>query len=466
MKSIKLCYIGGGSKNWARVFMSDLALTEGLSGEIALYDIDLVAAQRNADIGNFINRDEKTIAKFDYVVYEKLEDALFGADFVVISILPGTFEEMRSDVHAPEEYGVYQPVGDTVGPGGVLRAMRTVPIYETFANAIKKICPAAWVINYTNPMSLCTKTLYDVFPDIKAFGCCHEVFHAQEFLTLVLREETGLNVSRKDIYTDASGINHFTFITEAKYKNIDLLSLIPSFMEKYYEDGYFERGDRFQFLTDTFAYGNKIKMDLYARYHALGAAGDRHLAEFFPNSWYLKDPQTVKKWKFGLTTVDFREARQNEQIEETILLSSGKKKFCLKRSDEEGVELIKALLGFKTVVTNVNMPNVGQMPQLPKGAVVETNCVFSNDQAKPVTAKPLPIAVLNHVSRNLLNEELTYEGIKERDLNKIFLAFINQPLMGTVSYEDGETLFEKMCRNTEKYLTPYFDLDGYFKRAK
>lgn len=466
MNRIKLCYIGGGSKNWARVFMSDLAMTGGLCGEIALYDIDIVAAERNASIGNYINEDEKTLSRFDYKVYETLDDALVGSDFVVISILPGTFKEMHSDVHAPEEYGVYQSVGDTVGPGGVLRAMRTVPVYETFAKKIAECCPDAWVINYTNPMSVCTKVLYDVFPEIKAFGCCHEVFHAQEFLALVLREEKGINVSRKDIYTDASGINHFTFITEARYKNIDLLSLIPSFMEKYYEEGYFERGDRFLFKTDPFAYGNKIKMDLYARYHALGAAGDRHLAEFFPNAWYLKDPETVKNWKFGLTTVDYREKRQKEQIEETILYAEGKKKFELKKSDEEGVELIKALLGLQTVVTNVNLPNKGQAPDLPLGAIVETNCVFSNDLCRPVTANRLPVAVLNHVERNLLNEELTYEGIKERDLGKIFLAFINQPLLGTLSFSDAETLFKKMCYNTAEYLNPYFDLDGYFNKTK
>lgn len=463
MKSIKICYIGGGSKNWARTFMTDLALTEGLAGEIALYDIDLDAARINAKIGGYINEDEKTLSKFNYVVYKDLPDALKGSDFVIISILPGTFKEMRSDVHAPEEYGVYQSVGDTVGPGGVLRAMRTVPLYEGFAKAIKENAPDAWVINYTNPMSICTKTLYDIYPEIKAFGCCHEVFHAQEFLACVLKEVKGITVTRKDIYTDASGINHFTWITEARYGNVDLLSLIPQFEEKFYEDGYFERGDRFQFKTDTFAYGNKVKMDLFNRYGALAAAGDRHLVEFLPASWYLKDPETVKDWKFGLTTVEFREVRQKAQIEESILLSEGKKKFELKKSDEEGVKIMKALMGFETLVTNVNMPNRGQMPQMPHGSIVETNCVFSNGQAKPVTASPLPTAVLNHIYQNCLNIDLTYEGIKERDLNKIYLAFINQPLLSALSYKDSKTLFEKMCYATKEYLDGYFDLEGYFK---
>ena len=458
-KHIKIAYIGGGSKQWARVFMSDLASTEDLSGEIALYDIDLEAAQRNRKIGSRINDDPNTRSRFTYTVAGQLETALEGADFVIISILPGTFTEMRSDVHTPESYGIYQSVGDTVGPGGVLRAMRTVPIYEEFARKIKEICPDAWVLNLTNPMSILVKTLYDVFPGIKAFGCCHEVFHAQDFLTLVLREIRGIEATRKEIYTDASGINHFTWITEAKYQNIDLLALLPEFMDRYYEEGYYEGYDRFAFRYDTFAYGNKVKLDLFRRYGALAAAGDRHLAEFVPANWYLKDPRTVKDWQFGLTTVDFREKQQAERIAETIEMAEGRIPFPVKKSSEEAADLMKALMGFETVVSNVNLPNRGQMQQLPLGTIVETNCVFSNDQLRPVTAKPLPAGAATLVSWNASNIDLCYEGIRERNMDKIFQSFLHQPLCTGLSLSEAQTLFRQMCRNTRTYLDPYFHID-------
>ncbi len=461
--SIKLAYIGGGSKMWARVFMSDLACAEGLSGEIALYDIDIPAAERNAAIGGYINADPATKSRFKYAVYDNIDGALAGADFVVISILPGTFKEMRSDVHAPEEYGVYQSVGDTVGPGGVLRAMRTVPIYEGFIKKIAAICPEAWVINFTNPMTICTKTLYDNFPQVKAFGCCHEVFHAQEFLCRVLKEERGISASRKDIYTDACGINHFTWITAASYKDIDLLSLIPPFYKKYFKEGFYEYADRFAFRTDPFAYGNKVKMDMFMRYGALGAAGDRHLAEFMPAAWYLKDPQTVKEWAFNLTTVDFREKQQRERILETVEMAEGRKKFPVVKSNEEAVDLIKAILGYGTIVSNVNMPNSGQMPQMPAGAIVETNCVFTDNTVKPVVAGGLPKAVLGLVMRNHLNIESCYEGIKRRDLDEIFASFADQPLCSRLTVDEARSLFKKMCFNTRAYLDEYYDLDGYFK---
>lgn len=465
-KNIKIAYIGGGSKQWARVFMSDLAVSEDLSGEIALYDIDLEAAQRNAAIGRRINQNPAAHSTFLYNVYPKLEDALENADFVIISILPGTFREMRSDVHAPEKYGVYQPVGDTVGPGGILRAMRTVPIYEEFARKIRDICPNAWVLNLTNPMSVCVKTLYDVFPGIKAFGCCHEVFHAQEFLTCVLKELRGIQVHRSQIYTDACGINHFTWITEAKYGSIDLLSLLPEFMDRFYEEGYYEHdggADRFAFRTDPFAYGNKVKLDLFRRYGVLPAAGDRHLAEFVSNLWYARDPETVRQWQFGLTTVDYRERQQTQRVAETMEYASGVKPFPVQKSSEEAADLIKALLGFKTLVTNVNLPNQGQMPQMPMGSIVETNCVFSNDQVKPVVSKPLPGAVANLVYRNCVNIDTTYEGIKSRDLSTLFTAFLNQPLCSSLTMEQCSGLFQEMCCGTKAYLDSYFDLDGYFR---
>lgn len=462
-RRIKICYIGGGSKLWARVFMSDLAVAEGLSGEMALYDIDREAAERNAKIGARINENPNTKSKFDYYVYNKLEEALEGATFVILSILPGTFREMRSDVHTPEKYGIYQSVGDTAGPGGILRAMRTVPIYEEFAKKIKEICPNAWVINFTNPMSICIKVLYDVFPEIKAFGCCHEVFHAQKLLTVMLKELRGIDVHRSQIYTDASGVNHFTWITEAKYKDIDLLALIPEFWEKFGEEGYYEEGeDRFAFRSDPFAYGNKVKMDLYARYGALAAAGDRHLAEFLPCQWYLKDPETVKEWQFNLTTVDYREKDREEKIAETIEMAEGRKEFVVEKSDEEAVELMKALLGEGTVVSNVNMPNRGQMPQMPLGSIVETNCVFSNDMVRPVVSGLLPTGAENLVYRCCVNIDNTYEGIKERNLEKIYQAFVNQPLCNSLTMSRSRELFKEMCLNTKEYLAPYFDLDTYF----
>lgn len=460
MKNIKIAYLGGGSKAWARVFMTDLALAEGICGEIALYDIDVPAAQLNRKIGDRINENPNTVSKWDYRVYENIGDALDGADFVACSILPGTFDEMESDVHLPEKYGIYQAVGDTVGPGGVLRAMRTVPIYEGFAREIKEHCPKAWVINLTNPMTACTKTLYDVFPEIKAFGCCHEVFHAQEFLCCVAKEILGVpRPTRKDIVIDACGVNHFTWITEANFQGQDLLAILPRFIDRYYESGYCERPDTAPdgFKDDLFLYGNKVKMDLFKRFGVLAAAGDRHLVEFMNNSWYIRDKKDADKWLYHLTTVSYRKEDRINKINQSRRIAEGQEKIEVKKSDEEVVELMKALLGLiPAAVSNANTVNVGQMPDMPLGSVVETNCVFSRDSLKPITAKRLPAAVNPLVLRNAENIENTYYGIKNRDIKMIFEAFLNQPLCAGLSVDEARDLFNSMINATKEYLTPYY----------
>lgn len=460
MKNIKIAYIGGGSKAWARVFMTDLALAEGLCGEIALYDIDIPAAELNKKIGGRINESENTLSRWDYKVYTEIGEALDGADFVACSILPGTFEEMEGDVHLPEEYGIYQSVGDTVGPGGVLRAMRTVPIYEGFAREIKEHCPKAWVINLTNPMTACTKTLFDVFPEIKAFGCCHEVFHAQEFLCCAAKEILGGGrPNRKEMVIDACGVNHFTWITEANYNGTDMLKLLPKFTEKFYEKGYCERADVSPdgFREDPFLYGNKVKMDLFNRFGVLAAAGDRHLVEFMNNSWYIKDKEAVRDWLYHLTEVSYRKKDRTAKIEQSERIAAGEEKIEVKKSDEEVVELMKALLGLiPPLVSNANTVNGGQMPDMPLGSVVETNCVFSSDSVKPVIAKRLPEAVNGLVLRNALNIENAYYGIKHRNVKEIFEAFMNQPLCSNLTLSQGRELFNRMIDKTKEYLKAYY----------
>ena len=219
VRDLNIAYIGGGSRGWAWTFMTDLSMDDSLGGTIRLYDIDEAAAKNNEIIGNKLTSREDTTGKWDYVTCSTIGEALTGCDFVVISILPGTFDEMASDVHLPERLGIYQSVGDTAGPGGMIRALRTIPMFVEIAEAIKKYAPEAWVINYTNPMTLCVKTLYHVFPQIKAFGCCHEVFGTQKVLKGICEETFGLDsIDRRDININVLGINHFTWLDKASYR--------------------------------------------------------------------------------------------------------------------------------------------------------------------------------------------------------------------------------------------------------
>lgn len=454
VSGVKIAYIGGGSRGWAWGLMSDLAAAEDMSGEVALYDIDREAAARNEVIGNRMNGLPQARSAWNYHAANSLGAALDGADFVVISILPGTFDEMESDVHAPEAYGIYQPVGDTTGPGGLFRALRTIPMFEEFAAAIRAHCPEAWIINYTNPMTLCVKTLYRVFPQIKAFGCCHEVFGTQSLLGRVLREEAGVDgATREDIKVNVVGVNHFTWLTAAQYRDIDIYALYRRFAQKYHAEGCAKKADD-NWFNRYFASREMVKMDLFRRFGVIAAAGDRHLAEFCPGSWYLKDPATVEKWGFALTPVSWRKEELKERLARSERLYSGAEALKIDPTGEEGVRQMRALLGLGDFVTNVNIPNIGQIPNLPFGAVVETNAHFCADTVQPVLAGPLPASIYPLVTRICGIQEMISEAAAQRDMGLAFQAFALDPNM-PLGLDDAKALFAAMRKNTAAYLTMY-----------
>lgn len=455
VEGVKIAYIGGGSRGWAWGLMSDLAVESALSGTVALYDIDKEAAVANEIIGNKMNTLEGAKSHWNYKAVDSLEEALTDANFVIISIMPGTFKEMRSDVHTPQMYGIYQSVGDTVGPGGLMRALRTVPMYVTIAEAIKKYSPNAWVINYTNPMSICVNALYKVFPEIKAFGCCHEVFGTQKILAKMLKNMEGIeNIARQDIKVNVVGINHFTWFTKATYMGQDLFPLYEKFVDKYYESG-FSEDNKDHWMNNSFTSVQRVKFDLFRRFGWIAAAGDRHLAEFVKGNWYLKNPETVKSWKFGLTTVDWRENQLKERLDRSKRLVSGEETYVFKETGEDGVRQMKALLGLGDLITNVNIPNYGQIPNLPLGSIVETNAVFRNDRVEPIMAGNVPDSVYGMITNHISNQNAITKAALTNDRKLMFTAFINDPLVN-LSYEDARTLFDEMVNNTSQYINKGF----------
>ena len=446
---IKIAYIGGGSRGWAWTFMGDLALEGQMSGTIALYDIDFEAAKINEAIGNEVSAKEAAVGKWEYVAAKTLEEALTGADFVVISILPGTFDEMHSDVHLPERLGIYQSVGDTAGPGGIIRSLRTIPAFVEFASAIKKYSPDAWVINYTNPMSICMKTLYHVFPQIKAFGCCHEVFGTQEVLKAVAERELGVSgIKRQDILVNVLGINHFTWFGKATYQGIDLLPIYDKFVHENFEEGIATEEEHW--ANSSFSSLNRVKFDLYKRYGYIAAAGDRHLAEFMPSDEYLKSPETVASWNFGLTTVDWRKNDQEERKAKSRRLASKEEAFEISHSGEEGILLIKALCGLGKIVSNVNIPNTNkQIPNLPEDAIVETNAVFEKDAITPKKAGNLPNNLLELIAPHVKNHDRILEAALTYNKELVEEAFKHDPLIKNKATSlEISHLVDDMIKNT------------------
>jgi alpha-galactosidase len=453
---VKIGYVGGASSGWALTLINDLAACSDVSGEVALYDLDYEGAVENAELGDEVMANDVP-GDWTFSAHRDIDDALAGADFVVCSIQDPPEETFVHDIDRPKEYGIYQPVADTVGPGGTLRGMRAVPQYREIAATVREQCPDAWVVNYTNPMTVCTRTLYAEYPDINAIGLCHEVFHVQEMLAEVAERyvEGADDVDRDDIAVNVKGVNHFTWIDEARWNGRDVFQYLDRELDRRKPIPGYEPGE---FADAGYWVNNfQIAFDLYDRFGVFPAAGDRHLAEFVP--WYLAidDPDEFHRWGVRLTPSEAR-VSDDESPAKMAEFENEAGEFELNDSSEEVVDIVRALLGLEPVKTNLNYPNVGQCPDLPDGAVVETNAVVTGDDVSPITAGTLPRQVHSMVETHVDNQETIVEAGLSGDLDLAFQAFLNDPLV-TIERERAAELFADLVDRERGYLDAY-DLAG------
>ena len=269
-----------------------------------------------------------------------------------------------------------------------------------------------------------------------------------------LEDICGIKVEdRTEIKVNPVSVNHFTWLTKAQYKNVDLFPVYAKFAKKYADTGYGEPVDN-NWMNASFRCSERVKLDLFNKYGYIAAAGDRHLAEFCEGKWYLQNPDVVGDWGFGLTSVKWRKWELGYRLERAERLRSKEEAVAIRCTGEEGVRQIRAILGLDAFVTNVNIPNQGQIPNLPLGAVVETNAVFQDGSVTPVMAGAVPESIYPLVARVCAEQEAVSKAIAERDVDAIFQAFAADPLV-TCSYDEAKELFKEMVMNTKEYLTSY-----------
>ena len=436
---VRICIIGGGSYNWSPILLQDLAATPELSGTIVLHDLNVGAAEELCRLG----RRMMSAAGSGFAV-EAIADqreALRDADFVIVTITTGGLEAMRHDLEIPLRYGIVQTVGDTVGPGGLARTLRNVPVFVSLARTMEEVCPDAWLVNITNPMAACVRAVTKTSA-IKTVGLCHEMFGIRRVFSEIF------DASPDEIELQIAGTNHLTWVLEASVRGEDALALLRTYVAN---GGTIPVRRRPEEHMRPFEDHWRVKLALFGIYGYLPAAGDRHVAEFFP---FFLSPAAGETEPWVLPTLVEHRAKMVEAARDKVRAwLAGEAPLPDGRSQEEVVDVIRALVTGTPHTIIANLPNEGQIDNLPRDAVVETRAVVMANGIQPVSVGALPTGVLTTVQQHVANQELIVEAALMGDRSLVLQAFLSDPLVR--DFPSAPRLVDELIEANIAYLPAF-----------
>ena len=427
----KIAFIGGGSVLWTPRLAADMFLTPSLNGShLSLIDIDPAAANLVKKYLEKINAEIGSNWTFEV---SDLEPALAGADVVVVSISTGGFEAMDKDYTIPEKYGVYHTVSDTVGPGGISRSLRNIPVFIDIARKMEKLCPDAWMLHVTNPLTQITRAVCKA-TTIKCVGLCHEYEISMRFMQKFLGA-----ASRKQIDSICVGVNHFTVLknlTCPACEDIQERMSLKNYQRFMLEqDGEMLSGttdDELEKMVDgtdkdlRYTYN----FNLYEQLGYFPAAGNAHVVENFP--FYTNSPETLKEHCVRRKGVlPNRPERKQNRTQEILDMTEGRKEFegIHERSHEMLCDAVESLLTGNPNRIIAALPNHGQISNLPQDAVVETWAMASLCGVNPVLSGEVPTQYLGFMQQIVAEQELTVEAALTGDFDLVVKAMYASPML-------------------------------------
>ena len=448
MNNIILTVIGGGSVNWMRVLMKDIYMIDEIpGGQIRLVDPNTEHVNAVAKMLEAYNRYKNK--EYEILIVKERKKALEGADFVMTTFSPGAMEAFRNDLEIPIKYGIRQPVSMTVGPCGISAALRTVPVAYEIVEEMEEACPNAWLLNVTNPMSVVTGAMNKAARTVKVVGMCHE-FHA---LHSILGKILGLNKPEGMTITEylyewlneqgfeytIAGLNHFIWLTKATLNGKDVILKIREYCN----------------AVDDKNNTDAVKMELCSQLGYIPIVGDRHLVEFYPSLCNLRNGFGMKH-NVRKTTVDERIHTKVKQLEEINALSGGTSKIDWRKSGEEMTGIIKAIVTGEETAAIVNMPNRGQISNLPEGVVVETLATVGRNGLTPKSSGELPGVVGSLCRLHADVHELTVKAALEGSRDLLVKALFLDPLSGGADFGELPDLAEELLEANKRWLPRFF----------
>ena len=413
---MKITFMGAGSTVFARNVIGDCMCTEALRDSVfALYDIDATRLEESRTILEAMRETKGGYGKIEcYLGVEQRKDALRGANFVVDAIQVGLYDPCTIiDFEVPKKYGLRQTIGDTLGIGGIMRALRTIPVLKDFADDMAEVCPDALFLNYTNPMAMLSGYMQRYTP-VKTVGLCHSVQSCSHDLLCDLGMEDKLE-GRKELI---AGINHMGRLLEIKDKNgVDLYPEIKSRVDSYLADP--EKK-------------NKVRMDYIKHFGYYCTESSEHNAEY--NMFYIKSkyPELIDRYNIPLDEYPRRCVNQIEgwKKEYQEMLENGVKEH--NRSNEYASHIMESIVTGNPYKIGGNVLNTGHLiTNLPEDACVEVPCLVDGYGVHPchVGALPVQCAAMNMTNVNV--QLLTIEAAATLKKDHIYQAAMLDPHTGS-----------------------------------
>ncbi|TCC44963.1 hypothetical protein E0H75_31045 [Kribbella capetownensis] len=423
--------IGAGSTVFTPGLMTDLASSRTFDGwTVHLVDLNGEAAETMAKVGRRIAAERG--AELEFVPHVDRREALPGARFVTTTIAVGAAAGWRADIEVPARYGIAQTVGDSVGPGGVLRALRHVPELVAIATDVAELAPQAQLINYSNPLTANVRAI-TLQTGVKAVGLCHGTMHTLSKLA------ADLDVPRGEVNAVFAGLNHLCWLLDVRRGTEDLYPLLRQRVTE-------RAGGVDAPSTREEGVHLPVSADLMRTFGLYPAPGDRHVSEFF--GWYLRaedgSPADATRLPWGLqggrdATMEY--IGEKDDLWE-LLHAQADGKAPLPRTDNQEAERLVAIAeaivsGNEHVELAVNLPNEGKIPNLPPTAVVEVPAVVGAAGITGLGVGALPDGIAAVLTARAQQQEITVRAAVTGDRALALQALVLDPLVGRLDVATG-----------------------------
>jgi alpha-galactosidase len=436
----RIAFIGAGSVVFTKNLLGDiLALRDLRDVEIALHDIDADRLATAQTMARWVAGERAARPKI--TTHDDRRAAIDGADFVINMVQIGGHDATLLDFEIPARYGLRQTIGDTLGVGGIFRALRTAPHLLALGNEMAELCPHGWLLNYTNPMAMLCELVYQGTPTQQVVGLCHSV----QATVRDLAELVG--VPHDEVTFLSAGINHQAFLLRFEHGG---RSLYPKLDERIAGDPELQR---------------RVRVALYRRFGYFQTESSEHAAEYVP--WLMRDDEELERYRVPVGEY-IRRSEDNlvefERVKEALARGD---RMPLERSTEYAAAIVNSMVTGEPSVIYGNVANTGLIPGLPDGTCVEVPCVVDRSGLRPTQVLDYPpqLAALNRTYANVV--ELAVRAVLDERPDYVRIAALLDPnASATLTLDQVEALCDELTLAHGESLPTALRMTGVVEEAE